>query len=171
MLSISHCLLTHSTFLLIACQGLFFLALYVEWKKKAKAEVNSFIEKHTPSTSSDPLHKRLASIPISAWENELPVLNLVLKETLRHNSLGLILRRNFLHDITLAGGLVKPGDFVAYPLADVHMNADIYSRPDEFDPSRFAPGREEGSKDFAFVGWGVGAFPPLLVLPLFRLCI
>ena len=166
MASISHCLLTHSIFLSIACQGLFSFACYTEWKAKAKAEVISLIEKHTPTTSGDPLYKRLGSIPILAWENDLPVLELMLKETLRHITLGVSLRRNVVEDVTLSGGLVKPGDFVGYPLADIHMNPEIYSRPDEFDPGRFAPGREEGSKEFNFVGWGGGAFPPLLLLPL-----
>ena len=38
----------------------------------------------------------------------------------------LVLRRNLLEDITFSGGLVKLGDFVAYSLADVHLNPEAY---------------------------------------------
>ena len=72
----------------------------------------------------------------------------------------LTLRRNLLEDLTFSGGLVKSGDFVAYSLADVHLNPEIYLRPNEFDPNRFLPGREEDKKGtFSYLGWGAGAFP------------
>ena len=97
----------------------------------------------------------------------MPILDLVLKETIRHTANGASLRRNVLEDITLSGGLVKRGEFIAYSLGDVHMNPNIYTRPDEFDPGRFAPGREEDKKQaYGYLGWGVGGFLVLLILPL-----
>ena len=90
----------------------------------------------------------------------MPVLDLIIRETVRINLNGLSLRRNLLEDLTFSGGLVKPGDFIAYSLADVHLNPEIYLRPNEFDPARFTPGREEDKKGtFSYLGWGVGAFP------------
>ena len=90
----------------------------------------------------------------------MPVLDLIIRETLRISLAGLALRRNVLEDLTISGGLVKPGDFVAYSLADVHLNPKIYSQPNEFDPARFTPGREEDKKaTFSFLGWGAGMFP------------
>ena len=123
------------------------------------------MNKHTTNSSSEPLHQRLASIHISAWEEEMPVLDLIIRETLRINKTGLSLRRNLLEDITFSGGLVKPGDFVAYSFADVHLNAEIYSRPNEFDPARFTPGREEDKKGtFSYLAWGAGTFPLYFIL-------
>jgi len=40
---------------------------------------------------------------------------------------------------------------------DTHMNPDIYSDPETFDPSRYEEGREEDKRQtFAYMGWGVG---------------
>ena len=89
----------------------------------------------------------------------MPLIDLVIRETLRITFNGLSLRRNLLEDLTLSGDLIKPGDFVAYSLADVHLNPEIYSRPYEFDPTRFTPGREEDKKGtFSYLAWGAGAF-------------
>ena len=118
------------------------------------------VNKHTTNSSNEPLHQRLASIQVSAWEEEMPILELIIRETLRISITGLTFRRNVLEDLTFSGGLVKPGDFVAYSVADVHLNPEIYSRPNDFDPTRYAPGREEDKKGtFSYLGWGAGAFP------------
>ena len=120
------------------------------------------VNKHTTNSSNEPLHQRLASIQVSAWEEEMPILELIIRETLRISITGLTFRRNVLEDLTFSGGLVKPGDFVAYSVADVHLNPEIYSRPNDFDPNRYAPGREEDKKGtFSYLGWGAGAFPLL----------
>jgi cytochrome P450 len=137
-----------------------YLCFHADWKAKAKAEVDALVNKHTTNSSDEPLHKRLAAIHISAWEDEMPVLDLAIRETLRISLNGLTLRRNLAEDMTFSGGLIKRGDFVAYSLADVHLNPEIYSRPHEFDPARFTPGREEDKKGtFSYLGWGAGAFP------------
>ena len=143
-----------------ACWALLNLSFHDEWKAKAKAEVDAFVYAHTANSSNEPLHQRLASIHISAWEEKLPVLDLILRETLRINGSGLILRRNILEETTISGSLVGVGDFVAYSMADVHLNSEIYSRPYEFDPARYSPGREEDKKGtFSYLAWGVGTFP------------
>ena len=118
------------------------------------------MNKYTTNSSNEPLHQRLASIRVSAWEEEMPALELIIRETLRISISGLAFRRNLLEDMTLLGGLVKTGDFVAYSLADVHLDPEIYPQPNEFDPARYTPGREEDKKGtFSFLGWGGGAFP------------
>ncbi|KAF8815722.1 cytochrome P450 [Phlegmacium glaucopus] len=143
-----------------SCWALVYLASHTDWKDKVKAEVDSLIQKHTTNSSNEPLHKRLAAIHISAWEDEMPVLELVIRETLRLSVNGVTLRRNLLEDMMLSGGVVKRGDFVAFSLADAHLNPEIYLRPHEFDPARFAPGREEDKKGtFSYLGWGAGRHP------------
>ena len=58
---------------------------------KLKPEVNALVNKHTTNSSNEPLHQRLASIHVSAWEEEMPVLDLIIRETLRINLNGLSL--------------------------------------------------------------------------------
>ena len=143
----------------IACWAIVYLSFHDEWKSKAKEEVDALVNKHTTNSSNEPLHQRLASIHVSAWEEEMPVLDLIIRETLRISVNGLTLRRNLLEDLTISGCLVKPGDFVAYSLADVHLDPEVYSRPNEFDPARFSPGREEDKKGtLSYLVWGAGAF-------------
>jgi cytochrome P450 len=141
-----------------------YLCFHPDWKAKAKAEVDALVNKHTTNSSDEPLHKRLAAIHIAAWEDEMPILDLVIRETLRISLNMLSLRRNLVEDLTFSGGLVKPGDIVAYSFADVHLNPEIYSRPNEFDPARFAPGREEDKKGtFSYLGWGAGVYSIFLL--------
>ena len=140
-----------------ACWALVFLASNPEWKKQVKAEIDALIAKHTDTVSRDPLHKRLAAIPISAWEDEMPVLDVVIRETIRLILTGTALRRNLIEELTVSSGTIRKGDFVAYLVADAHLNPEIYKRPEEFDPARFGPGREEDKKStFAYLGWGAG---------------
>jgi sterol 14-demethylase len=135
-----------------------YLSFHPDWKAKVKAEVVALVNKHTTNTSDEPLHKRLAAINISTWEDEMPALDIVIRETLRLNLTGLSIRRNLAEDVTFSGGLIKHGDFVSYSLADVHLNPEIYSQPYEFDPTRYSPGREEDKKGtFAYLAWGAGA--------------
>ncbi|PPQ98483.1 hypothetical protein CVT26_013884 [Gymnopilus dilepis] len=143
-----------------ACWALVFLAAHPEWKTKVKAEIEALIAKHTDTVSPDPLHKRLAAIPISAWEDEMPILESVIRESLRLAFNSALLRRNLSEPFTVAGGTIEKGDFLTYSVADVHLNPEIYTRPQEFDPLRFGPGREEDKKHtYAFLGWGAGRHP------------
>jgi len=143
-----------------SCWTLLFLAYNKEWKTRVSNEVNSLITKHTDTTSSDPLHKRLAAIPIDAWEDEMPILDSVIRETLRLVMNGTALRRNILEDLPVAGKTIPIGNFMAYSLHDVHMNPDIYPNPSKFDPERYGPGREEDKKvTFGYLGWGAGRHP------------
>ena len=122
-------------------------------------ELKTLVTNHTNTLSKEPLHKRLAAIPLNAWEEELPALDLVIRETLRIAVSGATLRRNLGKDILLADTTIKRGDFLTYSLADVHLNPGIYTDPTKFDPGRFTKGREEDQKEtYAYIGWGVGEF-------------
>ena len=59
---------------------------------------------------------------------------------------GVTLRRNILEDVTFSGGLVKRGDLVTYSFADVHLNPEVYSQPEEFDPSSNLVGLLKGDR-------------------------
>ncbi|RDB26903.1 Sterol 14-demethylase [Hypsizygus marmoreus] len=143
-----------------SCWALLFLSYNKEWKKKVSDEVQSLIKMHTNTTSSDPLHKRLSAIPVSAWEEEMPAMDTVIRETIRIVMNGAALRRNVIDDLHLGGKAVPKGNFMAYQLTDAHLNPEIYTDPTEFDPTRFAPGREEDKKQtYAYLGWGAGRHP------------
>ncbi|KAG6914568.1 hypothetical protein DXG01_016585 [Tephrocybe rancida] len=132
------------------------LASHPEWKQKISVEVNSIINKYA-GDSTEPIHKVLASVPSSAWEEEMPMLDLVIRETLRLTVEGSMPRRNPTGDLEILGKRISKGSFVIYRAGDAHMNPDIYTNPTKFDPDRFAPGREEDKKEpYAFLGWGAG---------------
>ena len=59
----------------------------------------------------------------------------------------------------MQGVKIQKGDFLVYSVMDVHMNEDIYTEPEKFDPARFEIGREEDKKVYyGFLGWGTGKF-------------
>jgi len=142
------------------CWALLNLAANPKWKELITKEYNTLVANHTNTLSTEPLHKRLASIPLNAWEDELPSVDLFIRETLRFTMIGSALRRNVQRDITVDGVTIKRGDFIVYSMSEAHMNPDIYSNPTSFDPDRYIEGREEDKKEtFAFTGWGAGRHP------------
>ncbi|KAJ7262357.1 cytochrome P450 [Mycena rebaudengoi] len=144
------------------CWILLYLRRDLTWKSRATAEVQQLMAKHAVSLSkSDPLHKRLASIPVSAWEVDMPVADAIIRETLRLTTGGgVALRRNMVNAIDIGGKSIARGDFLAYLLGDVHFDASIYSDPYTFDPGRYEAGREEDKRaPFAYLGWGIGRHP------------
>ena len=131
-----------------------------EWKSKVIQELKVLVANHTDALSQEPLHKRLAAVPLNAWEEELSIVDLVIHETLRISMCHVAApRRNIGKGIPLADTIIQRGDFVIYPFADAHMNADIYTNPEKFDPGRFTKGKEEDKKaPFAYLAWGAGKF-------------
>jgi sterol 14-demethylase len=104
-----------------------------EWKAKATAEIRALLSKHSAS-NTDALHTRLASIPLAAWEDELPALDAVIRETLRLVMGGIVLRRSLAPgELAVGAETLAPGEFLAYPLADVHLDPAIYPDPLRFD--------------------------------------
>lgn len=143
-----------------SCWILLNLGANPEWKSKVTEELKTLVTNHTNTLSKEPLHKRLAAIPLSAWEEELPALDLVIRETIRIAASGAALRRNLGKDILLADTTIKRGDFLTYSLSDVHLNANIYADPTKFDPGRFTKGKEDNQKEtYTYLGWGVGRHP------------
>ncbi|KAF8802731.1 cytochrome P450 [Phlegmacium glaucopus] len=132
-----------------------------KWKGKAIDEYKALVQKYTNTTSSDPLHTRLATIPLDAWEDELPSLDIIIRETLRITGSFTAFRRNLGKDIQMAGKeIIKRGDFLAYSTADTNLNPDIYTNPMTFDPDRYGPGREEDRKEtYGYLAWGAGRHP------------
>lgn len=131
--------------------------MHPEWKDKVATEIQALLANHTNTISNEPLHERLASIPLDVWETEMPMTDSVIRETQRITMGASALRRNLGEDMVVGDKVIPKGDFLVYSLADVHANPDIYPEPSKFDPRRFDAGREEDKRaPNAFLGWGAG---------------
>ena len=153
---------------ILACWLLLHLATNATWKSKATAEILCLISKYSTgnSNSSDSLQTRLSTIPISAWEDELPALDLAIRETIRIALSGTAFRRNLVDDLAISGKVIEKGTFMVYSLADVHLDPEIYPNPLTFDPERFLEGRDEDKQhNMSYLGWGAGRFYITFIFP------
>lgn len=140
-----------------ACWCLFYLGANIEWKNKVVAEVRNLIYTYSNANSSQPIHQRLSEIPMSAWEDEVPIIECVIRETLRLAKNSAALRRNLADNLQIAGKTIDKGTFVVYSMEDVHLNERFYSEPFKFDPSRFnSPMEEDKQGHLLFLAWGGG---------------
>ncbi|KAJ7118719.1 cytochrome P450 [Mycena epipterygia] len=140
------------------CWTIIYLGDKLEWKEKVTDEVRALLFNH--SNSSDTIDRRFSAVPLNAWEEEMPVLDAVIKETMRFTMSGTALRRNVGGDMLLAHKTIRDSDFLAYSLGDIHFDDQIYPAPLSFDPARFLEGREDKHKvSFPFLGWGAGRHP------------
>ena len=103
-------------------------------------------------SDSAPLSAQLATVPLEAWESSTPILDSVIRETLRVAQPHTAMRRNIGPEAYIDGKRVPSGAYVMYPFSDVHLDESIYPNPWKFDPSR-----EHTKVPFGYVGWGGGA--------------
>ncbi|KAK7462855.1 hypothetical protein VKT23_007431 [Stygiomarasmius scandens] len=134
------------------CWLLTFLASNPDWRAKAKSEVESLLSSHSPSATSGSLSSRLGTLSLEALEAETPVLDAIIKETLRVAQPHTAMRKNLGPETYIDGKLIPSGAYVVYPFSDVHLNPDLYPDPWKFDPSR----NFEKETGYGYVGWGGG---------------
>ncbi|KIM87727.1 hypothetical protein PILCRDRAFT_62967 [Piloderma croceum F 1598] len=145
---------------IISCWILLYLGSDSVWKDKAIVEIRNLITTYTDTASSQPISRRLSTIPMSAWEDEMPVTESIIRETLRIVNNGTLLRRNLSDNVHVGDKAIDKGAFVAYNIGDVHLNEVFYPEPLTFDPSRFDANRQEGKQENPpFLGWGTGRHP------------
>ncbi|THW45271.1 cytochrome P450 6A1 [Aureobasidium pullulans] len=132
------------------------------WRGVVWEEVKAVAEKYDRDTSKT-FAERLANVPLEAWEHELPTIDLCLRDSIRLNASGSMFRKNdSTKSVKIADFEVPAGGYVAYPIADVHLDPEVYPNPNQWDPSRYLPGKEEDQKKkHAFIGWGAGRHPCL----------
>jgi len=146
---------------MLASWVLLYLGANPMWKGRAINEYKALVEKYTDTLSTEALYKRLAAVPLSAWENELPSLDLIIRESVRMTAPAAALRRNLVKELKVDDVVIKPGDFLIYSTGDLHMDPNIYADPTKFDPERYVGNRAEDRKEaFSFLGWGAGEFFP-----------
>ncbi|KAK7470047.1 hypothetical protein VKT23_001484 [Stygiomarasmius scandens] len=130
-----------------------FLGTYQDWRQKAKREVEDLLFSYS-SSASERLSSRLSSIPLEAWESSTPVLDAIIRETLRVAEPYSAMRKNLGSDVYIDGKLIPSGAYVVYPFSDVHLNPDLYPDPWKFDPGRNYESAEAST--YGYVGWGQG---------------
>ena len=122
-----------------------------ECKDAVIAEVEQLLANYASQSDSYSLSQQLASIPLEAWESETPVLDSLIRETLRIAQPHTAMRRNLGPDVTIDGRTIPSGAYLVYPFSDVHLNPELYP-----DPWRFDPSRKEVTAPFGYLGWGGG---------------
>ena len=136
------------------------LAVHPEWREKCKKEIQDLLSRHLgDSFSSATLSEKLGAIPVSAWEDELPILEACTRESQRISITGTTLRRNIRGEMKIGEQVVKRGDFLAYSLGDVHLNPKYYPEPYKFDPGRWLRPDPVPNTVYTYLGWGVGRHP------------
>jgi len=142
---------------MISCWALIYLGGNNEWRNKVVAEVQNLITTYSNTSHSEPVHQRLSAIPLSALEENMPVADVIIRETIRLIKNGPAFRYNIADNLQLGDKTVDKGTFVLYRREDVHLNTSCYFDPLTLDPSRFCAPREEDKQgNLLFLGWGAG---------------
>ncbi|KAL1742554.1 cytochrome P450, partial [Schizophyllum fasciatum] len=128
-----------------------YLSAYPEWRAKAKEEILRLLTTHGAEPAASPLHTRLADVPLGAWEADTPVVDALIRETLRIAQPHTAIRKNLGPDTFIDGQLVPAGAHVIYRFSDVHLDDTLYPSPWSFDPTR--PARQ-GKMEYLGFGGG-----------------
>ncbi|KEP54176.1 cytochrome P450 family 6 protein [Rhizoctonia solani 123E] len=136
-----------------------FLDQVPEWRDKVIDEIRALLNKYAPiAEGSDSTAERFSRIPAQVWENEMPVLETCIRETIRLIISGAALRRLTSGDTVIDGKKVPNGTFLAYLLGETHSDPNIYPNPSQFNPGRYTE-EQDKSQTYGFLGWGVGRHP------------
>jgi cytochrome P450 len=120
---------------------LYLLARAPDWQERLRAEVLAVA----------------GDGPITA--EHLPALRLthqVLKEAMRLYPPVPVISRVTLEPVVLAGEHIPARAMIVIPIYAIHRHRRLWSDPDRFDPTRFAPEREETFPRGQFMPFGVG---------------
>ena len=134
----------HETTTTLAAWALYTLATHPEYRARVDAEL---------AATATP-----ADAPISfEGLRGMRFFDVFLKEVGRLYSPVFQVPRGVLHDFEFGGYSIPAGTRVRLGLAACHRLPTIWTRPDEFDPSRFEPPREEDKNHpYALVTFGGG---------------
>src|SRR5690606_32565448 len=87
---------------------------------------------------------------------EIPVLESCFKETLRLHPPLVLLMRKVARPFTLEDWTIPVGATVGVSIAVSNRDPAVFRDPERFDPTRYAPGREEDARIFAWIPFGAG---------------
>lgn len=139
-------------------------AMQPVWKVKVREEVDAAVAKHRASSTQSSADI-LDSLTLKDWENEFPLLDLSLRESIRLGLTGVDYRMNdkdFDIAVGNSGECVPRGAYAVYLHGNSHRDPSIYKDPETFDPSRYFDDRAEDRKQpHGYIGWGSGRHPCL----------
>lgn len=115
------------------------------------------VEEQATAFAADPD----AAVDYKKVNQDMPLLNNSMKEALRLCPPLILLIRQALKEVKVrAAGrdyVIPEGDMVLISPSVGMRIPEVFRRPDEFDPDRFGPGREEDkSSPFCYMGFGGG---------------
>jgi sterol 14-demethylase len=87
---------------------------------------------------------------------QITLTDFAVKEALRLHPPLFMLLRVALQDFVYKDYLIPEGNWIITSPYVSHRLASSFADPERFDPDRFAPGREEDKKQFAFISFGGG---------------
>lgn len=128
---------------------LYCIAHHPEWQEKIYSEIKAVANAHTKNKDA-PLVDQLDSLPVQAWENMSPSLELCYKECIRMWVAFPMGRVNEgTTDIKIPGTneIIPAGGLASYNTIDVHYSEKLYPQPLKWDPARFGEGRKEMEKE------------------------
>ena len=120
---------------------LYLLARFPQWAAMLREEID----------------RETRGAPVAAEHVERLVrVQQVIKESMRLYPPVPVMSRQALVDTTLAGHRLRAGSTVLIPIYAIHRHARRWERPDEFDPTRFAPGAEGAIPRYQYMPFGAG---------------
>jgi len=128
-------------------------------RSSARGRSRAWFPVTSETLSSATLCEKFGAIPVSAWEEELPILEAYTRESQRVSLCNIALRMNLREEMKIGERVVKRGDILAYSFADVHLNPEYYSEPYKYDPGRWLRPDPVPSAVYPFLGWGAGRHP------------
>jgi cytochrome P450 len=118
------------------------LATHPEIARQATAEVDAVLGGRAPTSADLP---------------RLPLVERVVKETLRHYPPAVaVFARQAAREVEVGGWVIPRGGLVRVLTYVTHHDPRWYPDPDRFDPERFAPGRIEQIPPGAYLPFGLG---------------
>ncbi|KAE8219474.1 hypothetical protein CF319_g6838 [Tilletia indica] len=146
---------------------LLYLGAKPEMQQRASKELfdylDSMAERQGGGWEQKTRVEQLQEMSLEEWENGFPMIEAILKETMRTASDGTLFRLNTTDPSTgtsapkFGGENIRKGEYLAYWVGSAHFNSNVYTDPSRWDPDRWARG--EGSGELEFVGWGAGMHP------------
>jgi cytochrome P450 len=120
---------------------LYLLSRSPEWQERLVAEIRAVA----------------GDSPLEATHVEKLVLaQQVLKESMRLFPPVPIMSRQAVAGAKIEGLDIPAGMSILMPIYAIHRHAKRWERPDQFDPDRFAPGREEAIPRYQYMPFGAG---------------
>ncbi|KAG2074823.1 cytochrome P450 [Suillus decipiens] len=135
---------------------LIYLEANPKWKSLVQNEARQLYEDLETLGPYHDIPQQL--LTVASIENQTPIIDCCISETLRMLFKGPFLRKNVGSDIFVDQKRVPHGTYVMFPTADLHDNPCFYPEPDKFNPENFSVDavHKRQQHGTTFLGWGAG---------------